>query len=180
MEEMEETNEDLLKKLTKDLETEETDEDLLKRLTKDLEENEIKKGGSPQYRGRRSSTMVKVPKDVKKWAEYSFKLKKLGFEGALETGWKRAKQLATKEFIPIEDLRYMRNWFARHIITSYPGFKEWNDAGRPKEKRWHKKRAIQSWMTWAGDAGFKWVNSDKTIKLLNEHFGKSYKKIKPL
>lgn len=76
---------------------------------------------------------------------YAFKLKKLGFVGAKETGWKRAKQLATKESIPIEDLRYMRNWFARHIITSYPGFKKWKEAGRPKDSKWHNKRAIISW-----------------------------------
>lgn len=134
--------------------------------------------GKPQYRGRRSSVMVKVPENVKKWAMYAFKLKKFGFQGAKETGWRRAKQLATKELIPIEDLRYMRNWFARHIITSYPGFKKWNLLGRPKDKSWHNKRAIISWVTWGSNAGFRWVNSQKTINLLNKHFNKNYKVIK--
>jgi hypothetical protein len=134
--------------------------------------------GKPQFRGRKSDVMVKIPVNVKKWAQYAFKLKDLGFEGARETGWKRAKQLATKDTIPIEDLRYMRNWYARHIITSYPGFKKWIDAGRPKDKSWHKKHAIISWVTWGGDAGFKWVNSDYTLNMLNRHFNKDYTKIK--
>jgi hypothetical protein len=134
-------------------------------------------GGKPQFYGKKSKKMIKVPKNVKKWALYAFKLKKIGFEGALETGWKRAKQLATQDNIPIEDLRYMRNWYARHIYTSYPGFKEWIDNGKPLDSKWHKKHAIQSWLTWGGNAGFNWVNSDKTIKMLNEYFNKEYKKI---
>jgi len=139
---------------------------------------EIQDGGKSQYYGKRSSIMVKVPKNVKKWAQYAFKLKELGFEGAVETGWKRAKQLSTKEYIPIEDLRYMRNWYARHIYTSYPTFREWIDAGRPKTKEWHNKRGILAWITWGADAGLKWVNSEKTLKLLNKHFNKNYKLIK--
>ena len=131
--------------------------------------------GKPQFKGSKSKIMVQVPKNVKKWAEYAFKLKKIGFKGAKETGWKRAKQLASKTEIPIEDLRYMRNWFARHIITSYPTFKKWQKAGRPKDSSWFNKRGIISWITWAGDAGFKWVNSQKNINLLNKHFNKSYK-----
>lgn len=137
-------------------------------------------GGRAQYRGKKSSIMIQVPQNVKKWAQYAFKLKKIGFQGATNTGWLRAKQLATKDTIPIEDLRYMRNWYARHIVTSYPGFKKWLDAGRPKDEKWHKKRAIQSWVTWGGNAGLKWVNSKKVINLLNKHFNKNYKIINSL
>lgn len=137
-------------------------------------------GGKSQYYGRRSKVMVKVPKNVRRWAENAFKLKHLGFKGALETGWKRAKQLSENESIPIEDLRYMRNWYARHRYTSYPGFKDWVDAGKPLDKSWHNKHAILSWITWGGDPGFHWVNSDKTINLLNKHFNKNYKKIKEI
>lgn len=136
------------------------------------------KGGKPQYRGYRSKKMIPVPQKVKKWAKYFFVLKKLGFKGAIETGNKRAKQLATKDSIPIEDLRYMRNWYARHIITSYPTFKRWNEAGRPKDSQWHNKRGIQAWNSWGGNAGFHWINSSKTIKMLNDYFGTNYTKIK--
>jgi hypothetical protein len=72
----------------------------------------------------------------------------------------------------------MRNWYARHIYTSYPTFREWIDAGRPKTKEWHNKRGILAWITWGADAGLKWVNSEKTLKLLNKHFNKNYKLIK--
>lgn len=134
-------------------------------------------GGKSQYHGKKSSIMIKVPANVKKWALYAFKLKKLGFRGAKETGYKRGKQLATKESIPIEDLRYMRNWYARHIYTSYPGFKKWESLGRPKDNKWHNRHSIISWTIWGGNAGFRWVNSQKVINLLNKHFGKDYSKI---
>jgi hypothetical protein len=131
-----------------------------------------------QFHGKKSSVMIKVPSNVKKYAKYAFKLKKLGFTGATSTGWKRAKQLATKSHISIEDLRFMRNWYARHIKTSYPGFKKWIAAGRPKDSSWFKTRSILSWLTWGGNAGFNWVNSKNSIMLLNKHSdGPIYKKI---
>jgi hypothetical protein len=131
-----------------------------------------------QYHGRKSKIMVRVPINVKNVALYSFKLKKLGFGGGMETGWKRAKQLATKDSIPIEDLKYMRAWFARHLYASYPSYKMWKKAGRPKDSKWHKKHGIISWIIWSADAGFKWVNSQKNINLLNKHFNKNYKSMK--
>lgn len=132
-----------------------------------------------QYYGRKSSVMVSVPETVKRTALYSFKLKKLGFKGGLETGWKRAKQLATKSEIPVQDVKYMRAWFARHVYTSYPTYKAWIKAGRPKDSKWYNKHGIIAWLIWSGDAAFKWVNSKKIINLLNKHYpGKDYKPIK--
>lgn len=139
----------------------------------------IQFGKGAQYYGKHSSVMVKVPKNVKKTALYAFKLKKLGFKGGLETGWKRAKQLATKDEIPIQDLKFMRAWFARHVYASYPSYKLWQKAGRPKTQEWHNKHGIISWLIWSGDAAFKWVNSKKNIALLNKYYpGKNYKVIK--
>ena len=139
----------------------------------------LQRGSSSQYYGKKSSVMIKVPENVKKVALYSFELKKLGFKGGLQTGWKRAKQLSTKNEIPIQDLKYMRAWFARHIITSYPTYKKWVEAGRPKTSDWFNRRGIIAWLIWGGDAGFKWVNSQKNINLLNKHYpGKNYKPMK--
>jgi hypothetical protein len=101
----------------------------------------------------------------------------LGFGGGVETGWKRAKQLSTQEEIPIEDLRYMRSWFARHVYTSYPSYKKWIDADKPIDSSWYSKHGIIAWLIWSGDAGFKWVNSKKNINLLNKYFNKNYKPI---
>lgn len=131
-----------------------------------------------QYYGKRSSTMIKIPENVKKTAKYAFKLKKLGFKGGIETGWKRAKQLANRDSIPIQDLKYMRAWFARHLYTSYPAYKKWKKAHRPKGSEWHNKRGIMAWIIWGGDAAFKWVNSSKNINLLNKTYNKNYKALK--
>lgn len=141
----------------------------------------IKFGGGQtrsQYYGKRSKVMIKVPGNVRKWALYAFKLKRMGFQGATETGWRRARQLATRDSISVEDARYMRNWFARHIYTSYPGFKKWEQAGRPKDQSWHRKHAIQSWITWGGNAGFRWINSIKVLSQINRYFGTEYKPIR--
>jgi hypothetical protein len=133
-----------------------------------------------QFYGKQSSIMISVPGNVKKNALLAFKLAKSGFKGGKETGWKRAKQLSTKKMIPIEDLRYMRAWFARHLITSYPTYKNWKKSGNPKLKEWFNKRGIISWLIWGGDEGYNWVNSQKNINLLNDHYSKNYlsKKLK--
>ena len=134
-------------------------------------------GMGPQFYGKRSSIMVPVPTSVKKVAEYSFELKKLGFQGGIETGWKRAEQLATKESIPIEDLRYIRNWFSRHIYTSFPSYDAWIKAGKPKTDEWKTKHGIIAVLIWGGEPALKWVNSKKVLKMLNEHYNKDYKSI---
>jgi hypothetical protein len=143
-----------------------------------LEDSKKLTGGKRQFYGKRSDIMVPVPKNVKKWAERAFQLRKIGFMGATKTGWDRAKQLSEKPSIPIEDFRYMRNWYARHIITSYPTFLDWRRNGMPETQEWFNRRGILSWVTWGSNPGFNWINSDKAIKLLNRHFGKNYKKIK--
>ena len=140
--------------------------------------NLCQSGSGSQYYGKKSSVMVKVPESVKRTALYAFKLKKLGFRGGLDTGWKRAKQLATKESIPIEDVKYMRAWFARHVYASYPTYKKWIDSGRPKDESWHNKNGIISWLIWSGDSAFRWINSKKILNLLNKHYNKNYKPIK--
>lgn len=137
----------------------------------------FQKGGLAQFFGKRSDIMISIPKDVKKWAKKAFDLKKIGFKGATSTGWRRAHQLATKESIPIEDLRYMRNWYARHVISSYPTFLQWKSAGYPKTAEWFDRRGIISWVTWGAEPGLKWVNSQKVINILNEVFDKDYRKI---
>lgn len=139
-----------------------------------------KGGGKSQFDGHYTGILIKVPENVKKTAEYAFKLKKLGFKGGLETGWKRAKQLATKPEISIEDLRYIRSFLARHIYTSYPTFKKWVKAGKPKDDTyWHNKHGTIAFLIWGGSAAIKWVNSMTNLKLLNKHYpGKDYIKIK--
>lgn len=129
-----------------------------------------------QFYGRKSDVMIKVPKGVRKEAQMALDLKKIGFVGATETGWKRANQLVSKEFIPIQDVRYIRNWYARHIYTSMPGYLEWEDFGKLRKKEWFKHRAVLSWLTWGGTPGLNWVNSNLVINKLNNYFDTSYTK----
>lgn len=127
-----------------------------------------------QYFGRpnKSIKLVKIPKYVKDETELSFQLRDIGFKGGIETGWKRAKQLTTQDFIPIEDLRFMRNWYARHVYTSYPTFKKWVQAGKPLTKEWFNKKGIIAWLIWGGDSGLKWVN--KMTPIINKQFNTEY------
>lgn len=128
------------------------------------------------FHNKKSIELIKVPDNVKKAALEAFKLKNLGFKGGLNTGWLRAKQLSTKKFIPIEDLRVMRNWYARHFYTSYPTYKQWKQQGKPKDIQWHSKRGIIAWLIWGGTPGLEWVNNN--VKKLNTSFNTNYKFIK--
>lgn len=133
-------------------------------------------GGGAQYFGKTVSRhgMVNVPKAVARCATKAFKLRALGFGGGKSTGWKRAKQLATRATIPLEDVRYMRNWFARHVHMSHPGYKKWVKAGKPVTREWHSDHGIVSWLIWGGDAGYKWINTSRMMGKLNVHFRKRY------
>lgn len=133
-----------------------------------------------QFWGKESKfgIMVRVPSAVRRIATWAFELRDLGFKGSLETGWKRAHQLSNDKYISIEDLRYMRNWYARHVKTSYPTYKAWDDIGRPlDDKKWWNRHGIIAWVTWGGDPGLKWVNSDSVRRKLQQVYKKEYKTI---
>lgn len=129
-----------------------------------------------QFHGQDSAFVaVPVPAAVREQARLAFRLRALGFRGATETGWRRARQLASEAAVPLEDVRFMRNWFARHVSTSLPGFRSWERAGRPTDDAsWHGRRSVLAWLTWGGDAGLAWVNEPRILALLNRHFGKRY------
>lgn len=133
---------------------------------------------SSQFFGKESDVMLSVPKSVRKEADSALYLRSIGFKGATETGWKRANQLSREKSISIEDVRFMRNWYARHIYTSYPGFMAWVNEGRPLSPLWHNKHAILSWLTWGGTPGLRWMNSANVIEKLNVYFEKDYGVIK--
>jgi len=125
-----------------------------------------------------NKTMIPVPYDVKSAAADAYKLRDLGFKGGVSTGWKRAKQLTTHKTISIDDLREIRNWYARHIYTSYPSYKAWELAGKPlNDSAWYKRHGIVAWIIWGSTAGLRWVNSPSILKLLNTRFDKQYAKI---
>lgn len=74
--------------------------------------------------------------------------------GMTETGWRRARQLATEDTVSGQDLIEMAAWFARHgaqaetraVAEEYKG-EPWKDAG------W------VSWLGWGGDTARTWATS---------------------
>jgi hypothetical protein len=127
-----------------------------------------------QFDGKPSSVMVSVPKRVAKAAMLALELRDIGFVGATATGWKRAHQLSTETSISIKDVRFIRNWYARHVFTSYPGYKIWSTQGKSRGREWWRKHAILSWLTWGGDAGLRWINSKRVLDQLNTCFDTNY------
>lgn len=122
---------------------------------------------------RASSNKVPIPSAVKTAALKGIKLRKLGFNGGTETGWKRARQLAYNDYVDPHTLRVMRAWFARHGPdassggTSYPGYKKWVKAGRPLDVGKNELRGAVAWLIWGGDPAYRWVNSKKIEKILD-------------
>ena len=115
--------------------------------------------------------MIAIPHGARSAAQKAYTLRKqYGFQGGTSTGWKRAHQLVSKNEISIQDLRYMHNWFVRHRYTSFPSYEAWKKAGSPvSDSYWHHKRGIIAWLIWGGDAAYRWVTSDRVMRLLNKN-----------
>lgn len=119
---------------------------------------------------------VKILKGVKARAQQGKTLVGMGFKGGEALGIARATQLLAEDTIGLDDLRVIRNWYARHVITSRPSYIEWVNAGRPVSKEYKNKiRGAVAWLLWGGDEGLGWVN--KHTDLLNRVYETDYKKI---
>jgi hypothetical protein len=115
---------------------------------------------------------ISVPASVKNAAKKGLEKHNNGWDGGTNTGFARARQLINNSKIPIDDVRVMRNWYARHYKTSYPFYKQWEDEGKPEKKR---QNSIVAWEIWGGNAGLNFVN--KHTDLLNRVYKTDYKKI---
>jgi hypothetical protein len=109
---------------------------------------------------------VSVPAAVQNAARLAFELKKIGFRGATDTGWKRARKLANGTPAKTSDLRTMRAWFARHKYASLPTYESWVKAGKPRTTEWMNRRGIIAILCWGGPAAMRWVESDRVARLL--------------
>jgi len=105
------------------------------------------------------------------------KLKKQGWKGTIETGMKRAKQLAYDDNIDIEDAIVMNAWFARHKYTSKPGYDKWKKDEKPMDiSQKNKRRGVISWLSWGGNPGYRWINSKKIQDAIKKYkIGKNEK-----
>jgi hypothetical protein len=112
-----------------------------------------------------------ITKDMRKNAEYALMLLELGYKAGTKTGKQRAKQLKEDRYLTINDIRNMRNWFARHIHTSYPGFRRYIES----DGKDINPGAI-SWMLWGGSDSIGYINN--LTDELNTYFNKKYSKLK--
>ena len=112
---------------------------------------------------------IDIPTGLQKSAKKAFELRNLGFKGATTTGWNRAKQLRRGGTLSINDLKTMRAWYARHTYSSMPTYVRWKRAGKPRDSQWFNKRGIIAWLTWGGDAGKSFVESERIRRLLDQN-----------
>ena len=118
------------------------------------------------------SKTYSVPQAVRDEAEISLLMHANGYNGGTDTGYSRAEQLKNGT-VDLDSLRTMRNWFARHIYVSYPGYQKWVTDGRPTEMISGMKnsyRGAVAWLLWGGDAAYNWIKSSEIQSLLNEHY----------
>lgn len=110
--------------------------------------------------------MHRVPAKVRTEAKLALDLiNKHKFVGGTATGYKRAVQLSSKSCVDIETVREMYAWFRRHGPdasnggTSYRGYAEWNQKGRPVDAVYSKNsRGAVSYLLWGGEPAREWVH----------------------
>ena len=103
----------------------------------------------------------KIPVEVKRAAKLGLEMHKAKFAGGTETGWARARQLVSCEYVSYRTIKTMKAWFARHTYTSYPGYRRWVEDGRPTiptTSTKNKYRGAVAWLIWGGDPAKKWVS----------------------
>ena len=116
--------------------------------------------------------MIKIPQQVKKEAQEGYLLHTNGFVGGTDTGYERDHQLINSKEISIQDLRVMRNWFARHRITSYPGYLKWVSDNKPEivDRNKNNYRGAVAWLLWGGTPAYEWINSNEVQEALNREY----------
>jgi hypothetical protein len=118
--------------------------------------------------------LFEIPDAVKNTAKFGLSLVEQGYPGGKQLGRIRGLQLSTKNFIRLNDIRVIRNWFARHIYTSYPSYKRWIESEFDKNKI---SPGVVSYLLWGGDASFDLVNSQQVLNSLNNTYNTDYKVI---
>lgn len=104
---------------------------------------------------------MRVPSNVKQEAIIGLAMHRAGFNGGTDTGFERGRQLASG-WIAHEHLPVMKAWFARHHITSRPGYLKWIEDGRPTtlvRGTKNKYRGAVAYLLWGGSSAEAWVNS---------------------
>ena len=107
-------------------------------------------------------TFLTIPRGVQLEAKRGNDMIKNGYSGGTPTGWRRGRQLASGGRISIFDVKVMRDWFARHRITSGPGYRKWIKEGAPIRLIASKKeeyRGAVAYLIWGGEEAYDWINT---------------------
>ena len=118
--------------------------------------------------------LFEIPDEVKNTAKFGLSLVEQGYPGGQQLGRIRGLQLSTKNFIRLNDIRVIRNWFARHVYTSYPSYERWVKSDFNKDKI---TPGVVAYLLWGGDAALDWVNSRQTLNSLNNTYNVNYEPI---
>lgn len=119
---------------------------------------------------------IKLNKKIKDNALLARDLKLSQFRGGTMTGFMRMNQLINDTHINLNDLREIRNWFARHIYTSYPSYLRWQLNNNPMTDEYKNLGGIFSWLAWGGNDMIDLIN--RNTELLNNTFETTYEKLR--
>ncbi len=105
---------------------------------------------------------MKPTSEMQADAQTALDMRAMGWLGGTTAGWARAELLVAGKPLSDNDLLVMRNWFARHVHSSYPGYLRWVKAGRPMGPRprirdeARKWNGAVAWMLWGGNAAYEY------------------------
>lgn len=112
---------------------------------------------------------MNIPFDARASAERALAWRQKGYKGGTSTGWKRARQLASKDTVSVQTLIQMRHWFARHGPdaknggTSYQGFVKFLKTGTVT-------RGAVAWELWGGDGAYTWLKNANVRKAMHNAY----------
>jgi hypothetical protein len=92
----------------------------------------------------------KPPQGVQDNAKRGLELRREFNRGGTEVGVARARSLSNGQSIPLETVRRMVSYFARHEVDKKG--KDWGNTSNPSA-------GYIAWLLWGGDAGKTWANS---------------------
>lgn len=121
----------------------------------------------------RGPESLRVPASVRRAAKAGLKMIEEGYSGGVETGHKRAKQLAECDYISIDAVKVMQRFYSRHMYTSLPGYLKWHRDGMPTffiSGMKNNYRGAVSLLIWGGIAAFDWIRSSTVQSKLNKYF----------
>ena len=115
----------------------------------------------------------KPPQGVVSNAKRGLELRREFNRGGTDVGVARARSLSNGQGIPLETIRRMVSYFARHEVDKKG--KDWGNASNPSA-------GYIAWLLWGGDAGKTWADSisereKKKDKSMNSDMTSTYAKI---